>query len=101
MSLKYVLNMHLLVAKHYKSMMKIYFANFSEWDAVVVPTSDCYNAKISKPMLIILHHLKKEFCALYFDINISKRPKVLMDSLEKVGPQMMMKLVVIIQLHLF
>ena len=39
------------------------FTNFSEWDAVVVATSNCYNNKTSEPT---------EFCALCCDINISK-----------------------------
>ena len=49
-SLKGVLNLHLLVAK--SCMMKTSFANFSEWDVVVVATSNCY-LKTSESMLII------------------------------------------------
>ena len=46
--LKGVLNMHLLVAKD--CIMKM-FANFSEWDAVVVVASICCNNKTSEPNL--------------------------------------------------
>ena len=38
--------MHLLVAKDYGGNL---FADFSEWNAAVVATSDCYNNKTSEP----------------------------------------------------
>ena len=50
MSLKGVLNMHLLVAKD--CMRKALFLNFSEWDSVVFVTSDCYNNQTSEPILV-------------------------------------------------
>ena len=42
----FVWDMHLLVAKDYGGNL---FADFSEWNAAVVATSDCYNNKTSEP----------------------------------------------------
>ena len=67
MSLKGVLNMHLLVAKD--CMMKTFFANFSEGNAVVVATSNCYNNKTSELIFFIFASFQRELCALNSDIS--------------------------------
>ena len=52
--------------------MKTFFANFSEGNAVVVATSDCYN-KTSELILIIFASFHRELCAL--NCNISQDNK--------------------------
>ena len=44
--------------------MKTLFADFSEWKAVVVVTSSCYNNKISELILIMSASLEGELCAV-------------------------------------
>ena len=58
--------MHLLVAKD--CIAETLFADFSESDAVVVMTSNCYNNKSSEPVFNLfifkLHPFKRRFWCL-------------------------------------
>lgn len=74
--------MHLLVAKD--CIAGTLFADFSEWDVVVVATSNCYNNKSSEPMFKKRRRKKKKGILLkdgfgvYSDRNMLKWQKVAM-----------------------
>ena len=48
--------------------MKTFFANFSEGNAAVVATSNCYNNKTSELILITFASFQRELCALNCNI---------------------------------